>query len=273
MLRSIAGALALTFATLAPIAVSTAAYASTPKTQLLILGIAHLEAKRDIHNSTFTDSPLSPKRQAQVQTIVERLARFHPTKVLIETPYGDPVWNQRYRKYLAGKFTLGASEVYQFGFKLAARAGDDSIYPIDTWGPTIVDDDSASGKRMNAYLKAHFNSVKDPVFDAYSAKDDAVERNGSYLDVLRFLNTESAVRANASWYPVFAGMGRQADGAGASYVAQWYTRNVYIFSNILSVIRPGDRVVVIIGQGHKYLLSELAKLDPNIDYIDVLDYL
>jgi len=48
---------------------------------------------------------------------------------------------------------------------------------------------------------------------------------------------------------------------------------VYIFSNILSVIRPGDRVVVIMGQGHKYLLSDLARLDPNIEYVDVLNYL
>ncbi|MHB8461887.1 MAG: DUF5694 domain-containing protein [Vulcanimicrobiaceae bacterium] len=139
--------------------------------------------------------------------------------------------------------------------------------------PAINDDSSPAGKRIDAYLTAHFHSVKDPVADAFQARSDALERNGTYLDLLRFLNTDASVRANASWYPMFTGMGRDADNAGASYVAQWYTRNVYIFSNIVSVIRPGDRVVVIMGQGHKYLLSQFAKLDPNIDYIDVLKYL
>jgi hypothetical protein len=249
------------------------ASASATKTQLMILGVAHLEAKHDVHNAVFTDSPLSPKRQAQIDEIVERLVRFHPTKVLVEATFGDPVWNERYREYLAGKFALGANEVYQFGFKLAARAGNTSIYPVDTWGPTIVNDDSPAGKRIDSYLEAHYNSVKDPTADAFRTRQDALERDGTYLDLLRLMNTDAAVRANASWYPAFAGMGRGADDAGAAYTAQWYTRNVYIFSNVLSVVRPGDRVVLVMGQGHKYLLSELAKLDPSIDYVDALDYL
>ncbi len=253
--------------------IESAALASPPKTELMILGVAHLEARNDVHNAVFTDSPLSPKRQAQITSVVDHLLRFHPTKVLIEEHYGDTIWNTQYNDYLAHKFTLGSNEIYQFGFKLAALAGDSSIYPIDTWGPAIVDDSSPEGKRINAYLAGHFRSVKDPVSDAFLSRSDEIQRTGTYLDLLRFLNTDASVRANASWYALFAGMGREADNAGSSYVAQWYTRNVYIFSNILSVIRPGDRVVVIMGQGHKYLLRQFAKLDPNIDYIDVLKYL
>jgi hypothetical protein len=255
-------AIALVCACLSP------ALANTAKPALMIVGVAHLEARHDVHNSVFNDSPLSAERQAQIETVVEHLVRFHPTKVLIEAPYGDPIWNTRYHEYLAGKFALGANEVYQFGFKLAARAGNTAIYPIDTWGPASPDD-----KRIDAYLTSHFNSVQDPTSDALIARGDALERSGTYLELLRLLNTDASVRANASWYPVMAGMGREADNAGASYVAAWYTRNVYIFSNILSVIRPGDRVVVIMGQGHKYLLSEMAKLDPNIAYVDALQYL
>ena len=265
--------LSIAVATAIALGLSSAAVASIPKTQIMILGVAHLEARHDIHNSAFTDSPLSPKRQAQIAAVIEHLIRFHPTKVLVEATYGDPVLKARYRQYLAGKFALGENEVYQFGFKLAARAGDPSIYPIDTWGPTIVDDSSPEGKRIDAYLTANFKSVKDPISKAAEAREDALERQGTYLDLLRLLNTDADVRANASWYSILSGMGRGADDAGAAYTAQWYTRNVYIFSNILSVIRPGDRVVVIMGQGHKYLLSELAKPDPNIEYVDVLEYL
>jgi hypothetical protein len=256
--------------------VLAALVASAPPAQtakVMVVGVAHLVARRDIHNSVFVDSPLSPKRQAQIAAVVERLARFHPTKVLIEASFGNPVYAQRYRQYLAGQFKLPADEIYQFGFKLAARAGDSTIYPIDTFGPTQIDENTPSGKRIMAFLTAHFNDVRDPVDNASIAREDQIERDGTYLDLLRYLNTDAAIRANASWYSVMDGMGRDADNAGAAYVAQWYARNGYIFSNIASVVQPGDRVVVLMGQGHEYLLREFVRLNPNMTYVDPLGYL
>ena len=247
--------------------------ARAARAQVMIVGVSHLVAKRDVHNSVFQDSPLSPKRQAQIDQIVTRLARFRPTKVLIEADYGDAKWAQRYKQYLAGTFTLGANEIYQFGFKLAARAHNSTIYPIDTDGASLYDDNSPSGKRIDKYLMANFTKIKDPVFDAFLARSDALERSGTYLDLLRDLNTDAAIRANASWYSIFLGKGRSADQAGAAYTAQWYTRNTYIFANILSVVQPGDRAVVIMGQGHEYLLREFARLNPNLQYVDPLPYL
>jgi Family of unknown function (DUF5694) len=247
---------------------------TTPgRAQVMILGVAHLVARRDVHNSTFEDSPLSPKRQTQIADIIDHLARFHPTKVLIEAPVGDTGYINRYRRFRAGTFTLPADESYQIGFRLAARAGDTAIYPIDTFGPTLIDDSSAAGKQITAFLTAHFSSITTSTFAAYLAHSDTLERTGTYLDLLRYLNTDAAIHANASLYSVLDGMGREADSAGSAYVSQWYTRNCYIFSNVLSVISPSDRVVVVIGQGHEYLLRELARLNPNLVDVDPLSYL
>jgi len=265
--------LAFVCALLVALAAAPAGAAAPPKTQIMIVGVGHLVARHDVHNSVYADSPLSPKRQAQIAEVASRLARFHPTKVLIEATFGDAKYPEQYRRYLAGRFTLGANEIYQYGFKLAAQSRNSAIYPIDTWGQQIYDDNSPSGKRIDAYLQAHFNSVQDPVNDAYLKRDHDLQLHGTYLDELRYLNTDYAIRANASWYSVFAGLGRNADNAGAMYVAQWYTRNCFIFSNILSVIRPGDRVVVIMGQGHKYLLREFVRLSPNLVDVDALEYL
>ncbi|HET7814609.1 MAG TPA: DUF5694 domain-containing protein, partial [Candidatus Baltobacteraceae bacterium] len=241
--------------------------------QVMIVGVSHLQAKRDVHNSVYADSPLSPKRQAQIDDVVRRLAQFRPTKVLIEEDFGDKRYTDRYRDYLAGRFTLGANEVYQYGFKLAARSGDKAIYPIDADGPAIIDDKTAAGKQINAYLMKNFLRVKDPQMDAFIAHDQNLQLHGTYLDELRYLNTDEAIRANAAWYSIMAGMGRESGNAGAAYVSQWYGRNCYIFSNILSVIRPGDRVVVIMGQGHEYLLREFVRLNPNLTYVNALHYL
>jgi hypothetical protein len=239
----------------------------------MIVGVTHFVAKRDVHNSAFEDSPLSPQRQAQIAEIVSRLARFHPTKVLIEAPMGDPTFADRYRRFLDARFALPANEIYQLGFRLAARAGDAAIYPVDTFGPTIVNDNSPRGKRIHAFLTAHFSSVSTPAFAEFQRRQTALERTGTYLDLLRYMNTDAAIRANASVYSVLDGMGREADYAGSSYVAQWYTRNAFIFSNILSVVRPGDRAVVLIGQGHAYLLRDFVRLHPSLIDADPLTYL
>ena len=249
------------------------AAAQQPKPQVMILGVAHLVSKHDVHNTVFQDSPLSPERQAQIAQIIDRLARFHPTKVLVEATFGDAKYANEYSAYRAGKFSLPANEVYQFGFRLAARAGNSTIYPIDTWGASVYDDASASGKRIDAYLMANLRNVKDAPFDAFLAHEDALEQHGTYLDLLRYINTDAAIRANASSYSVIDGIGRDVDQAGTAYTAQWYTRNAYIFSNILSVIQPGDRVVVMMGQGHEYLLRSFTRLNPNLTYVDPLAYL
>jgi hypothetical protein len=155
-------ALSWGMALLFALAGTAAKAAPPPKTQIMVVGVAHFVARGDLHNSVYAGSPLSATRQAQIAAVVERLARFHPTKVLIEEPFGDPTYQAQYRAYLAGRFALPANEAYQFGFKLAARSGDQTIVPIDTWGPSLYDDRTASGKRIDAYLRAHFYDIKDP---------------------------------------------------------------------------------------------------------------
>jgi len=254
----------------APAAAGSQATAPEPvKAQVMIVGVAHLVRRRDVHNSKFTDSPLSSKRQMQIADIVRRLDQFHPTKVLIEATMGNPVFTERYSRYLKGTYALPADETYQFGFKLAKLAGNLTIYPIDTFGPTLLNDNS----RIEGFVKANIASVSIPRVTHFEARGDALERNGTYLQLLRYLNTDDAVRANASFYSVFDGMGRHADNAGAAYVSQWYARNCYIFSNILSVLSPADHAVVIIGQGHEHLLREFVRLNPNLRDVDPLQYL
>ncbi len=173
---------------------------------------------------------------------------------------------------MAGRYVLPAGEDYQFGFRLAKEAHA-TVAPVDTWGPELIDDATAQGKRIDAYLRANLAHVATPRADAFTAKSAELEKTASYLDLLRYLNTDEAIRANASWYSVVDGMGRADDNAGTSYVAQWYVRNCYIFANILHVLQPDDRVVVVFGQGHAYLLREFARLNPDITSVDPLQYL
>ncbi len=193
--------------------------------------------------------------------------------MLVEASATDEAIVARYQSYLTGNFVLPANEVYQFGFRLAKAAGNSSIYPIDTWGPSLVDDKTPLGQRVDNYLEASLPKVQDPTTGEFLQRQGEIEQAGTYLDLLRYLNTTAAIEANASWYSVAAGIGKTNDNAGAEYVTQWYTRNVYIFSNILNVVGPSDRAVVLMGQGHAYLLRDLVRLNPKLTFVDPLDYL
>ena len=48
---------------------------------------------------------------------------------------------------------------------------------------------------------------------------------------------------------------------------------VRIFANITAISDPGDRVLVIIGVGHLYILRDLLQASDDFEWVDPLEYL
>jgi len=46
---------------------------------------------------------------------------------------------------------------------------------------------------------------------------------------------------------------------GADWVQYWYGRNLKIFVNLTRITEPGDRILLIIGAGHVWLVQQFAK--------------
>ena len=78
-----------------------------------------------------SDDVLAPARQEQILDVVERLSSFNPTRVAIESRWGDTVSTGRYQAYLAGEVELSRQEEEQIGFRLAAAMGHETVYPVD----------------------------------------------------------------------------------------------------------------------------------------------
>jgi hypothetical protein len=53
----------------------------------------------------------------------------------------------------------------------------------------------------------------------------------------------------------------------------WFMRNAKIFSKLHDVTRPGDRIVVIYGAGHKFWLDHLVSMTPGFKLVDPTPYL
>src|ERR687890_818199 len=71
--------------------------------------------------NTEADDVLLPKRQKEIQDLVDRLASFRPTKIAVEAPYRSTALPDRYKQYVAGAYALSRNETEQIGFRLAKQ--------------------------------------------------------------------------------------------------------------------------------------------------------
>lgn len=253
------------------LAAAAAAHADPARTQILLVGVDHLGKKHDVHNSPNID-PLTPAHQAEIKEVIGDIARFKPTKVMIEHDFQDAKTLGEYQQYLKGTFTLGPNEIYQYGFRLAALSHNPDIYCIDAIQdfPFGYEDllDSADKHGQKAVLDA---AEADMV--PYLSKLDDLTLHGTVGDVLRYVNEPSSLAASNGWYLYATRVGGDADYAGAKLVSTWYARNVYIFTNVMRQTQPGDRVVIFIGAGHVPSLKWLIQQSPDLELVDTESYL
>ena len=215
----------------------------------------------DIFN-TQADDVLVPRRQQEIAQLMEVLKRFNPTKIAIEA---DP-WSQRvakeYSDYFAGKYTLTRNEIDQIGFRLAKELGHAKVYPVDADGefpwPRVVNYAKGSGraKELDAITAEIGNMVK--AQNAYLASH-------TVLETLLYMNADAKVAEDVGYYYREAHLGEPGDWAGADLLADWYRRNVRIFSNVVKLVdSPRERVLVIFGSGHLGWLRQDFSGDPNL---------
>jgi hypothetical protein len=233
-----------------------------PRTEVLVLGVYHMaNPGHDIFN-TKADDVLAPKRQQEIAQLAEVLKKFAPTKIAIEAD----VWSQRvpkeYSDYLAGKYTLTRNEIDQIGYRLARELGHKVVYPVDADGEfpfqRVVNYAKGSGKSKE--LEAMMNEVGAGV----KAQNDYLASH-SVLETLLYMNADSHVADDVGFYFREAHFGEPGDWAGADLIADWYRRNIRIYSNVVHLIdSPNERILVIFGAGHLGWLRQQFTNDPSI---------
>ncbi len=100
--------------------------------QVMLLGTYHFaNPGRDVINQDI-DDVLEPRRQAELEDLVTRLAAWKPDRIAVERPISqtDTV-RARYSRYREKTLEPNRNEVVQIAFRLASRLGHDAVYPID----------------------------------------------------------------------------------------------------------------------------------------------
>ncbi len=240
---------------------------------LLILGTAHFaNPGRDEFNFEVEDV-LSDARQAEIEALVGQLAAFQPTQVAVEMlAANQDRLDARYRAYREGSYQLSRNEVDQIGLRLAAEVGLERVNAVD-WNdnpPGELSEFDWPSYAEIAGQEARLSAIRDP--ERFSAVPQLGQQTISTW--LRQMNGSDALAESHRIYFDIAMIGDDTSQPGANWVGHWYSRNLRIFNNLVEIAeRPQDRVLVIYGQGHAYLLRQFALESGAFRLIDVAEVL
>ena len=252
---------------------------SAMKPTIMILGCEHLANPGADTFNTRMDNVLAPKRQAEIQQIVQRLKGFSPTKIALEIAAQrfDAEVQTNYQGYLNGTYALKRGEGDQIGFRLAKQFGHRKVYCVDYfpahdpfWPEDVdlVDAEKFAKANNQEHLLYSLSATEGKIVqDADGTTWIEREKYESLLDMCRRLNQPDALLAGHQQYLKEARVGLRAQYPGANWLAHvWYARNLKIFVNLTRITEStDDRILLIIGAGHVYLVQQF--LEDSGDYI------
>ncbi|PWE16505.1 hypothetical protein DDZ18_12090 [Marinicauda salina] len=256
-------------AALALLAPAAAAQETDSFAEVMVLGTFHFTGGGSDYVNAEVDDFLSPTRQAQIEETVERIAAWAPTKIMIElSPEHEADFNASYQAYLDGEHEMTVNERQQLGMRLAARLGHDRLYAIDY--RSSMDFDAMMGAAQNAgqdRLIADFQAATAEI-EAFIAETEDLE----VPERLIAMNRPEMGELH-DLYMTLAQMGTTEAPEGAHQMADWWGRNMVIFARAAQHAEEGDRVLIIFGSGHKFLLEQYFDQAREFEIVDPIPYL
>lgn len=245
------------------------------KPTLLIVGTYHMANPGADAVNFQADDVLSPKRQREIKQVVERLASFGATKIALESSVeSGPECQTRFERYLEGTYQLERGEGDQLGFRLAKRRGHSKVYAVD-WNKRAVpglnvDFESFAAQHGQGSLLNEAYDIARRMTD----REQGLQSRGSVSDLLLSLNDPENLLQMHRLYFKIARIGSGSEYPGANWVQHWYGRNLKIFVNVTRLVESAhERILLIIGAGHAWLLRQFAEEDGLFKLEEPKEYL
>ena len=147
-------------------------------------------------------------------------------------------------------------EIHQLGFRLAAQLKHRHLYAVDWHGPGP---DISDVYRWGQVHQPTLHQELETQMQALSATvRDPRPESKSILDHLRTANEPGRPLQEQEWYMGgFALIGSESEYPGVDWMTGWYRRNMMVYVNVARLVAsPDDRILVMFGAGHRYLLQQ-----------------
>ncbi len=244
--------------------------------KILLVGSFHFDYPNlDSHKTSAEDQVdvETAAKQAEVRELLDYIARFKPTKIVVERRSGSAI-NEAYKQYLAGERQLRKGEIEQLGFRLGKRFGIDTLILGDafTFSNSLRwhKDSAVYRPMMDSLFSAKdidFDSTIDNRYWELYDLEDKLEAKSRLLDVFKHMNDPHRLRRGHGHYLEF-----ESDEAVDALAIWWYSRNLRIYRNIRkSTTSPDDRILVLFGAGHMGILRQQFESSPAYELVDFGD--
>ena len=239
--------------------------------QVMLLGVFHFaNPGLDVVKTDQIDV-MTEENQAYLRTLSTRISAFDPTVVLLEfNPSRDAEIQARFQQFIEGDFDLPSNEIYQLGFRIAAQSSAETIHGYDEtdvqWQAQplfeyLQNGDTDTGARMSALIRK-ITEDKEQAHATLSIQELLIRSNDPDRDAL-----------NRATYLVTNHVGDATSFVGADAAASWWHRNFRMYALVQRYAQPGERVLVIGGQGHTAILRQLLADDLDREAVSVQPYL
>jgi hypothetical protein len=245
--------------------------------KILILGSYHMDNPGQDAYNVQADDVLLPKRQREITELVEKLARFKPTKIAIESAYRSTYWTSRYEQYLKGEYKLGRNEIEQIGFQLAKQLNHSALYPIDypMWMNGSVAAEREEPKIKTSAAQTPSPPAEKPRPAPHIAKMEELLKTATVGEILDYLNSPAYIKADhAEYMKMLLPTNSLFIYQQSDSLTNWYKRNLRMFTNVNRITEfPNDRILLIVGSGHLKILRGFAEDSAYFCLVDTQEYL
>lgn len=257
------GALALAVTPVAALADHHSEAPADAPVEVMVLGVYHFDNPGLDMVNVEVDDVLTPQRQSDLQAITDSLAGWAPTRILLEAqPDTEDLHLESYRTGAAQRVAEDRNEHFQLGYRLALQLGHEDVYGFDERGgegepdyfPVQAAQEWAEANGVMPQFGALVGRVESII--AEISADDAecsIARN-----LVQHNDTGLARETHGAFYYGMMQFGDADEQPGAELNAYWYMRNAKMFAKVGLIAEPGDRVLIIVGSGHKYWLDHFA---------------
>lgn len=245
-------------------------------TEVFLLGTFHfIEKEWDVYSTA---------NRQEISKLVQRLAIFCPDAVAVEgAVHQQAVIDAAYDRVNLSDFeneslmratSLGDITMYgrtvpitwnneciQIGFRLAKMLDLPRVHAVDAdmelndalLGETLPQEVGERLSRLKSYIRENEGST--------------------LLSAYRCLNSPEYSRLDHSLYLAANTVNTEGSYNGSAFTAQWYERNLRIFSEIQSLSKKHRRIFVLYGAGHLQILRDLIHADDGMKLISLEDIL
>ena len=250
---------------------------AAPPVEVMVLGTYHFGNPGLDLNNVKVDSVLTARRQAELARVAKAIGVFKPTHVMVEMQSDAPdLAVAEYARFDDAMLAKEANEIVQIGYRIARNAGLKTVNGIDEQPKDGEPDYFPFDKVQEAAAKFGQTAALDASNTAVAAEGKVFEADlptHSVGQLLTRMNTPGTPVTGMDSYYAILTIGDHDNQAGADLNAAWYLRNAKIFSKLMSVVKPGDRVLVVYGAGHGYWLRHFATETPGFRFVDPRPYL